>query len=163
MGLTLGAFHSTKQYNAEWNTACKICTQNDNYCNFESGLPKYQVEFGWRHKLVVCKPTSTKLVELGQRAMVNFANSGCYLPFHQQLMCKSNLGCSANHFENCNKPVRCAYKVKVGVLPCRLWIWWYCVLVCSYLLNVFTGDIKSRSKLNHCWHCIGWYRSPMGC
>ena len=37
---------------------------------------KYQVEFG--HKLVVCKPTSTRLVELGQKAeMVNSAKSGC--------------------------------------------------------------------------------------
>ena len=36
----------------------------------------YQVELG--HKLVVCKPTSTRLVRLGQKAeMVNFAKSGC--------------------------------------------------------------------------------------
>ena len=37
---------------------------------------KYQVELG--HKLVVCKPTSTRLVKLGQKAeMVIFAKSGC--------------------------------------------------------------------------------------
>ena len=43
---------------------------------FDLVCQKYQVEL--RHKLVVCKPTSTRLVKLGQKAeMVNFAKSCC--------------------------------------------------------------------------------------